>query len=167
MAVHLEPWDEDDLPLLEKTIGDPEMMRYLCGAESPEKLEERQARYLNLPATGAGRMFKVVDESGEAIGSVGFWDRSWRGSDAYETGWFVIPAFQGRGLATAAMSQLIARLEVDGQRRFLHAFPAVENTPSNAIARRLGFTLVEEACELEYPKGNPILCNDWRLDLRD
>ncbi len=30
--------------------------------------------------------------------------------------------------------------------------------------RKLGFTLVEE-CELEYPPGRFMQCNDWRLDL--
>jgi hypothetical protein len=32
------------------------------------------------------------------------------------------------------------------------------------ICRKLGFTLVEEA-ELEYPPGNFMRCNDWRIDL--
>jgi RimJ/RimL family protein N-acetyltransferase len=40
----------------------------------------------------------------------------------------------------------------------------VENLASNAICRKLGFTLVEEA-EFEYPPGNFMRCNDWRLDL--
>jgi RimJ/RimL family protein N-acetyltransferase len=166
MGVHLEPWGEDDLPLLEKTIGDPEMMKYLGGAESAEKLAERHLRYLDLPGTGTGQMFKIVDDaSGEGLGSVGFWDKTWRDEEIYETGWFVIPSAQGRGVATAVMRELIDQLKTDGKHRFLHAFPAVENAPSNAISRKLGFTLVEEACEFEYPKGNPIRCNDWRLDL--
>ena len=46
----------------------------------------------------------------------------------------------------------------------MHAFPAVDNPPSNALCRKLGFTLIEE-CEFEYPKGHFMRCNDWRLDL--
>jgi RimJ/RimL family protein N-acetyltransferase len=112
-------------------------------------------------------MCKIVDdETGEAVGSVGFWEREWHDEKVYETGWFVVPAFQGRGLATTAMRQLIAHLKEVEKRRYLHAFPAVENAPSNAISRKLGFTLVEEAIAFEYPKGHPIRCNDWRLDLR-
>ncbi len=167
MGVHLEPWGEDDLPLLARTIGDPEMMKFLGGAESAEQLAERHRRYLDLVDSGTGEMFKIVDDgTGEAVGSVGFWAKTWRGQEIYETGWFVVPEFQGRGVASAAMRQLIERLKRDGAGRFLHAFPAVENAPSNAIAGKLGFTLVEEAVEFEYPKGNPIRCNDWRLDLR-
>jgi hypothetical protein len=44
------------------------------------------------------------------------------------------------------------------------AFPSIANAPSNAICRKLGFTLIEE-CEFEYPKGSFMRCNDWRLDL--
>jgi RimJ/RimL family protein N-acetyltransferase len=47
----------------------------------------------------------------------------------------------------------------------MHAFPNVDNAPSNAICRKLGFELIE-ACEFEFPKGLFMTCNDWRLDLR-
>jgi hypothetical protein len=40
----------------------------------------------------------------------------------------------------------------------------VDNAASNAICRKLGFTLVE-ACEFEYPPGHFMRCNDWRLEL--
>ena len=43
--------------------------------------------------------------------------------------------------------------------------PSVDNAPSNAICRKLGFELLE-ACEFEFPKGHFMTCNDWRLDLR-
>jgi RimJ/RimL family protein N-acetyltransferase len=166
MNVHIEPWDEDDLPILEKTLGDPEMMTYLGGAESAEKLAQRHARFLSLPDSGKGQMFKIVDaETGKGVGSVGFWERTWQDEEVYETGWHVIRSFQGRGIATAAMTELIAQLKIDPTHRFLHAFPAVENAPSNAICRKLGFTFVVE-CDFEYPKGSLMRCNDWRLDLQ-
>ncbi len=47
----------------------------------------------------------------------------------------------------------------------MHAFPNLDNAPSNAICRKLGFELLE-AREFEFPKGHFMTCNDWRLDLR-
>jgi hypothetical protein len=85
--VVLQPWSEDDLALLEKLLGDPDMMAHLGG---PENREQRH--------------------------------------------------------------------------QFMHAFPSVSNAPSNAICRKLGFSLIEE-CEFEYPPGNWLTVNDWRLDL--
>jgi RimJ/RimL family protein N-acetyltransferase len=110
-------------------------------------------------------MFKIVlQATGEAVGSVGYWENSWREEDIYETGWLVLTAFQGRGIATAATAQAIDHARADGKHRFLHAFPAVENGPSNAICRKLGFTLID-SFESEYPKDHFMQCNDWQLDL--
>ena len=160
-GVRLEAWEESDLPLLQQLLGDAETMRHLGGPESAETIAERNARY----AEPGSRMFRVVDEeTGEAVGSVGYWEREWRGAQVWETGWFVLPAFQGRGIASAATRLVVERARAEGTHRFLHAYPSVENPPSNAICRKVGFTFVEE-CEFEYPKGSVMRCNDWRLDL--
>jgi RimJ/RimL family protein N-acetyltransferase len=137
------------------------MMEHLGGPQTPEQLADRQARY-ELPDS---RMFKVVDaESGEAVGCVGYWEREWRGEQVYETGWSVVPAFQGRGIAAAATAQVIELTRGEGVHRFIHAFPSVDNAPSNAICRKLGFTLLGPV-EFEYPPGHFMECNDWRLEL--
>jgi RimJ/RimL family protein N-acetyltransferase len=164
-ATQLEPWSEDDLALDQQMLGDPQMTRYLGGPESAEHIAQRHARKLRLPDTGAGRTFRIVlQATGEAVGSVAYWDDSWHGEDIYQIGWMVLTAFQGRGIASAATAQAIVQARADGKHRFLHAFPAVENGPSNGICRKLGFTLVE-SFESEYPKGHFMQCNDWRLDL--
>lgn len=163
-GVRIEPWGADDLPLLEKTVGNPEVMAHLGGPESAEKIAERQIRYLQ-SGSSAGRMFKIVDATtGAAVGSVGYWEREWQGEQVYEAGWMVIPAFQGRGIASAATAQAIAAAKSDGKHRFVHAFPSVDNPPSNAVCRKLGFTLLGEY-DFEYPPGATMRCNDWRLDL--
>jgi RimJ/RimL family protein N-acetyltransferase len=160
-AIHLEHWGKDDLPLLHQLMGDPDMTKFLGGPESPEKLAERQHKY-ERPGSG---MFKIVDDaSGVAVGSVGFWDKAWRAGEVYETGWSVIPAFQGRGIAVAATRQAIDLARDAGRHRYMHAFPKVVNEASNAICRKLGFTLLG-ACDFEFPPGNQIRCNDWRLEL--
>jgi RimJ/RimL family protein N-acetyltransferase len=165
-AARIEPWHEDDLPLLERLLGDPAMMEHLGGPESPEQIAARHLRYLDPGAGGEGRMFRIVDaRDGEAVGSVGYWERSWRGGEVYEIGWAVVPAAQGRGLARAGTALTIEAARAERRHRLLHAFPAAGNPPSNAICRRLGFTLLEEL-PFEYPPGRLMQCNDWRLDLR-
>jgi RimJ/RimL family protein N-acetyltransferase len=162
-TVTLEPWGDGDLPLLERLMGDPRMTEHLGGPESPEKLRERQGRYER--AEKGDRMFKIVDlESCAGVGSVGFWTKEWRDAEVYEVGWMVVPEFQGRGIAVAATEQVVELTRHDGAHRFVHAFPHVDNGPSNAICRKLGFELLE-ACEFEFPKGHFMICNDWRLDL--
>jgi RimJ/RimL family protein N-acetyltransferase len=161
-SVRLEPWGEGDLPLLRELLGDPAMMEHLGGPESAEKIAERQARYEQPDS----KQFKIVDEaSGEGVGWVGYWERDWQGEQVYEIGWSVIPASQGRGMARSATRLAIARARSEGTRRFLHAYPSVDNAPSNAICRKLGFSL-SGPCDFEYPMGSTMRCNDWRLDLR-
>jgi RimJ/RimL family protein N-acetyltransferase len=159
-GVRLEPWGKDDLPLVRRLMGDPAMTEHLGGPESEEKLVDRQRRYER--ETG---MFKIVDgETGEAVGSVGYWEKNWRGGTVYETGWSVLPEFQGRGIAVSGTRLVIEVARAERKHRYLHAFPSVENAPSNAICRKLGFELLGDQ-EFEYPKGHFMRCNDWRLDL--
>jgi RimJ/RimL family protein N-acetyltransferase len=141
------------------------MMAHLGGPESPEKITERHVKYQRIGDPGTGRMFKTVDDtSGEGVGSVGYWPRAWRGGEVYETGWSVLPEFQGRGIAAAGTAQVITVARSEQTLGFLHAFPSVDNAPSNAICRKVGFELIE-ACDFEYPPGHVMRCNDWRLDL--
>jgi RimJ/RimL family protein N-acetyltransferase len=164
-SVRLEPWGSGDLPLLEQLMGDPAMTVHLGGPESHQKIVERQARYEERSDSGAGQMFKIVDgATGEGAGSVGYWERSWRDEEIYEVGWSVIPAFQGRGIATMATAEAIALARSERKHRGMHAFPSVDNPQSNAICRKLGFAFLGEAA-LEYPPGRPMQCNDWRLEL--
>lgn len=104
----------------------------------------------------------VLAETGEAIGSTGFWEHDEDGVKVWETGWHVLPDLQGRGIATAA-----TRLTVEAAwsviRRPVHAYPSIENAASNAIARKVGFRLLGER-DFEYPKGHWMRCNDWAID---
>ncbi len=101
-----------------------------------------------------------------AAGSVGYWETDWEGERVWETGWFVLPEFQGHGVATQAvklMIQVVSRLL---SHRSLVAFPSTDNGPSNAIARKLGFELVKEI-DAEYPpnSGKFLHNNVWRFNL--
>ena len=162
MSVRLEPWSADDMPLLVR-LNSPAMTEHLGGPETDEQLIVRMRRYVQAQADGA-RMFKVVVD-GASAGSVGFWEREWNGARVLETGWGVVPERQGQGVASSAMRLLIEMARSSGRHVEMHAFPSVDNTASNAICRKLGFELLGE-CELEYPKGHWMTCNDWRLSLR-
>lgn len=141
------------------------MTRHLGGPEKPDKLAERHARYARGADAAEGPQFRIVDlRTGVAVGWVGYWERTWKDEQVYEIGWSVLPRFQGRGIAGTATAQTIAVARFGGKHRFFHAFPSVDNAPSNAICRKLGFTIVEEV-SFENPRGSFMRCNDWRLDL--
>jgi RimJ/RimL family protein N-acetyltransferase len=163
VELELRPWSQGDFWVLDRT-NSPEMTDHLGGPESEEQLASRHLRYLGIEGD-AGRMYTVRGlPGGEVVGSIGFWSRTWRGEDIYETGWGVLPEFQGRGIAAAAAQALIRAAGRLGSRAHLHAFPSVDHPASNAVCRKAGFTLLGE-CEFEYPKGTFISSNDWVVDL--
>ncbi|MEU3497189.1 GNAT family N-acetyltransferase [Kitasatospora cineracea] len=169
MDVRLEPWSESHLALLRR-INTPLMRRHVGGPESEEQLLLRHRRYLGLPALG-GTMYAVLAD-GEQAGSIAHHRREWRGAEVHESGWNVLPGFQGRGVALAAGRAMLTALRAlvaadPSAPGVLHAFPAVDNAPSNALCARLGFTGAGP-CAFEYPQrsGRFLHSNDWHLALR-
>lgn len=160
--VMLEPWSEGDFWLLRRT-NSAEMTEHLGGPETDEQLAARHRRYVGLRERG--RMYRVMlANTGETVGSIGFWEREWRDDTVWETGWGILPEFQGRRLAAQAARAVVGAATAAGLHRYLHAFPSVDHPASNAVCRRAGFELLGEV-KFEYPKGCWIRSNDWRIDL--
>jgi RimJ/RimL family protein N-acetyltransferase len=160
-VVQLIPWTADDFWMLER-CNTPEMTAHLGGPESPEKLQDRQRRYVE--NAQPGQMSVIVTDDGEKAGSIGYWEHEEDGEVVWETGWAILPECQGRGLATAALAEVVKAASAEGTHTTLHAFPNVANGASNALCRKAGFTLLG-ARDFEYPKGHWMQCNDWSLAL--
>jgi RimJ/RimL family protein N-acetyltransferase len=159
--VSLDSWRAEDFGLLER-CNTPEMTAHLGGPETPEKLRDRQRKYYENDVPG--KMFVIVTDEGERAGLVGYWEHEENGETVWETGWAILPEFQGRGLATAAVHEVAKVAAAAGKHRTLHAYPGVQNAASNALCRKAGFTLLG-ARDFEYPKGHWMRCNDWALEL--
>lgn len=163
-TVELRPWSEEDHKLLIQ-LNTPAMTQFLGGPEGEEKVLRRHQRYLQDAASPLPRIFKIVLKPLDVTaGNLLYWEKSWRGGTVWECGWGVIPDFQGQGIAGSAMFMLLEKARSERLHRFMHAFPSVANIPSNALCRKLGFELIEE-CDFEYPPGQTMRCNDWRLEL--
>ena len=165
ITVDIRRWSDRDLELLERLMGDPVMTEHLGGPETPQKIRERHERYCGSGQSGLDSMFViVVGTERAAAGSIGYWQKEWQGQYVWETGWSVLPEFQGQGIATRAIANIVERASSERKHRSLHAFPSVDNAPSNAICRKAGFTL-QGQFDFEYPPGHSVRCNDWCLDL--
>ncbi|WP_217557018.1 GNAT family N-acetyltransferase [Paenibacillus sp. GbtcB18] len=160
LEVSVRPWSENDLTLL-KRMNTAEMWAHLGGPESEEAVASRHQRYMKA-VPGRVRMFTILFGD-EAVGNVGYWAQQWRDQDVFEVGWGVLPEFQGHGIAMTATSAMLDILRDDVPNAIVYAFPGVSNFPSNAICRKLGFSLAGET-EVEFPKGSWMKSNEWRLE---
>jgi RimJ/RimL family protein N-acetyltransferase len=158
--ISIRPWNDEDLPLL-RSMNTEQMWDHLGGPETEAKVLDRHQRYLE-SAPGKTRMF-VIMFGVDAVGSVGYWYRHWDNRDVYEVGWMVLPEFQGRGIATRAISMLLNILRTEVPQAVVHAFPSNDNPASNSICTKLGFSLVGET-DFEFPLGKWMKCNDWCLE---
>jgi RimJ/RimL family protein N-acetyltransferase len=162
--VRLRPYGPGDRWIQERFLKDPESTAHLGGPETDEQIARRHERYLAMTDPAKGAMFVI--EAGpdwQPAGSVGYWEQTEAdGTVVWETGWYVLPELRGRGIAGSG-----TRLAIDAAwaavRRPMHAFPNVDNGPSNTICRKLGMRL-RATSEYEYPKGHWMTRNDWVID---
>ena len=141
------------------------MMTYLGGAEDRAALEKCHTRYLALAPSGIGEMFTIAfGPEFTTVGTTGYWQKRWNDDDTFETGWQIFKEFAGRGIATQAALAVVALLRKKRERRFVHAFPSIENAASNRVCENAGFTNAGETV-FEYPKGSFMRCFDWYYDL--
>src|SRR5919109_3598566 len=134
----------EDLPLYEQLLTDPAMMAELGGPRPREGLREKLQGIVSEVADGETWYSVIVPgrDAGEAAGTVCVWHHQQDGEPINEIGWMVLPEFQGRGLATAAVRSILERAGAEGRWGLIHAFPGVTNGPSNAVCRKTGFALL-------------------------
>jgi RimJ/RimL family protein N-acetyltransferase len=158
--VELVDYTDADLPLTEALECDPLVMDELGGPIPKAEIPKVHRRRL---ASGGWWLKIIPDTSDRAAGAIGVWPTNWRGHQIHETGWMLLPEFQGRGLASEALELLLRRIRADLSIDSVHAFPSVSNAPSNALCRKFGFALLEQ-CDGGYA-GRTLRCNHWELVL--
>jgi RimJ/RimL family protein N-acetyltransferase len=162
--MRLVPITIDDEDLAVRLECDAEMMLHIGGARKETDVRTSHKRRLELMEKGDAFMYKIVSDDSEVLGTIGIWKIGWKGPQTYEMGWFVLPEYQGKGIATQAARLIIAQARLNPDVRYIHAYPAVSNIASNAIARKIE---MENLGEFDNEGFAGVLrCNDWRIELR-
>jgi len=138
------------------------MMEHLGGPLDPAAVPPVHASRLERIERGDTWYFAIrLVPDGPLVGSVCLWHDEHHPPGTSEAGWAVLPGYQGRGIAKAALRELILRARADGRWGEIHAWPNVTNTASNALCRALGFKHVG-VVDLVF-RGHELRCNDWVL----
>lgn len=165
--MHLRDVRLDDVDAYVRMRCDPVMMAELGGPLPREGIEAKVRLDVETVARDEGWICMVVpddDDPATVAGAVVLWSHSDHGEPMSETGWMILPEYQGRGLAKAATRLLLERARETDRWGVVHAFPGVTNGPSNGICRSLGFHLVgQEAVDFA---GRTLQTNHWLIDPR-
>jgi RimJ/RimL family protein N-acetyltransferase len=141
-VVRLRPWREADVPVATAAIQDPLVARF---TRVPENQTEQQtwdffASHDRARRAGEELTLAIADaETDEFLGTIGLLRFDW-GERRGEVGYWIAREARGRGVATRAVRLIApwALRELGLGRLALHADP--ENTASQAVAERSGFT---------------------------
>ena len=158
----LRLYADEDLWLTEALETDPEVMAHLGGVIPREQIAKIHERRAKGTAEEGGFYVIIPDAESGPVGTVGIWETQWEGETVHETGWMLLPAFQGRGLASRALAMVLDEAKAEATVDAVHAWPSASNPGSNALCRKFGFELLGE-CDVAY--AGPIHANHWRLDM--
>ena len=161
--MRLVPITAEDEDLTVRLECDPLMMLHIGGPRPEADVRASHKRRLALMEQGSARMYKIVGEDSEVLGTIGIWKIDER-PQAYEMGWFVLPEHQRKGVATEAARLVISQACSDPQVACVYAFPPVTNAASNGVAKNAG---MENQDEFDNEGFFGVLrCNNWRIALK-
>jgi RimJ/RimL family protein N-acetyltransferase len=135
----LRPLRESDLDALARIYADPLTMRFLGGVRTREATQSRlEWMVATHRQQGFGLWATTLREEGTLIGRCGILVQDVEGATEHEIAYLLGSAWWGKGYATEAAAAIRdhARSELGLDRLISLINP--ENTPSQAVARRIG-----------------------------
>ena len=155
MIVTLRPRTADDLEVLfriaaelgtweERTAGVPAPL-------TRERFEARLARTADGDPAESGTTF-VVDVDGAAVGSAALFGLDWYARHA-EVGISLLPEARGRGIGTAAITQLVEFAFVRWNLRRVHLQAIASNTGAVRAYEKAGFVVEGRLREHAWVRG--------------
>lgn len=135
--LRLRGMGEADLPMLIEIYGNENTARYIGGVKPRWQVWRQLATYVGHWAFRGFGFFCIEEKaSGRAIGFCGPWEPD--GWPEAEIGYGLLPAFHGKGYVTEAAVRSLQFAYGELGWKTAISFIDAENTPSEAVAKRLG-----------------------------
>ena len=152
----LRNYTMDDVPAVHEYFSNEEVSRYEdFWPQTVEDVTEGLSEWKDMD----NRMAVVLKETGELIGSVGYWDDEEDGETEYSIDFDFNPRFWHRGYAFEAAKEVVRHLTEDLHVQEIYGDCDERNTASSRLLERLGFQLIETVDDAykEDADGNPIM----------
>ena len=131
MQVSLRPVHDSDLPVFFRQMNDPESLRMAAfTAKDPTDRDAFDAHWKRIRAA-ADVLNRTILADGDVVGSVAVYGEP----DEREVTYWIDRTYWGKGIATAALRDLLAEVP----ERPLHARVAADNAGSRRVLEKCGF----------------------------
>ncbi|MGW0907674.1 GNAT family N-acetyltransferase [Streptomyces sp. NPDC002853] len=156
MDVSLRPVHDSDLPVFYRQMNDPESS-HLAAFTSPRTADRTlfEAHWKKLRES-AGIVVRTVLADGDVVGNVSVYGEP----GEREVTYWIDRYYWGRGLATAALRQLLAEVP----ERPLYARAAADNVGSLRVLEKCGFRVTARASGFAHARGEEIAEDVLRLE---
>lgn len=137
--VELREFKTDDASLLQVYLNNPNVTRFLTSS-IPQPYEKEDAEWW-INEGSKGGIVRAIEYEGVFIGAVGANRKQFEHSRSAEIGYWLAESYWGKGIATAALSQLSAFIfeSTDIVRLQAHVFEG--NFPSARVLEKCGYRL--------------------------
>ena len=157
MEVALRPVHDSDLPVFFRQTNDPESLRMAAFThEDPADRDAFDAHWKRIRAL-AGVVNRTVLVDGDVVGSAAVYGEP----GEREVTYWIDRAYWGKGIATAALRDLLAEVP----ERPLHARVAADNAGSRRVLEKCGFREVARVPAFADARGNEEI-EEIRYELR-
>jgi RimJ/RimL family protein N-acetyltransferase len=126
-------------------------------ADYPTELSRGVAQQAQL-ASDLGPYLAVATDDDVVVGEIG---GALTGPGVVEIGYAIVPSRWGRGLATAAVRELVERLRARADIECIVAHTPLDRPASARVLEKAGFACVGEADDLH--EGTPLRVKAWEL----
>jgi ribosomal-protein-alanine N-acetyltransferase len=140
-AVRLRPWQESDIPDLVRIADNPRIASQLRDIFPHPYTRKAGEDWVDYASAQSPTTDFAIEADGVLVGGIGYVPGVDVMRCSAEVGYWLGEPFWGRGIATAAIRQLIHI--IDGRQQFTRVFAAVfaTNSASKRVLEKAGFTL--------------------------
>ncbi|WP_026178357.1 GNAT family N-acetyltransferase [Streptomyces hokutonensis] len=147
MEVALRPVHDSDLPVFFRQVNDPESLRMAAFApKDPADRDAFDAHWKRIRASSDVLRTVLVD--GDVVGSAAVYGEP----GEREVTYWIDRAYWGKGIATAALRDLLAEVP----ERPLHARVAADNAGSRRVLEKCGFVVTGDDRGFANARGEEI-----------
>ncbi len=141
MKFTLRQWKESDKESLVKYAGNPKITQFMSDGFSNISTIEGATKFIDFANSGTNRIYRAIDQNGEAVGGIGISMQSDIYGKNAELGYWLAEPFWGKGIITRAIEMIVSEAFAQFDITRIFAKPFHTSKASHRVLEKAGFKL--------------------------